>query len=150
MFGAKLSYSFFNILRAAAIAGGFIVVVAFLWKLADFFLFSKHSLIVSNTSEQDIVVVGAAIDGKIIARRAITVNQASKLHLASKKYVQFELPAQGGIYRLSLFTKEGAKKESSLSCELNIPQDVDCIVMARKDSLGALLCTCDYMDYSSL
>ncbi len=150
MFGAKLNYSFSNIFRAVLIAGGGGVVVVLLWVLADFFLFSKHRLIVSNTSGQEIYVVGAAIDGEIISRRSIKIQKASKPHLTFKNYARFELPAQGGVYRLSLFIKEDTRKEIPLSCELIIPKNVDCAVMARKDVGGSLLCVCDYMDYSSL
>ena len=145
MLAKKLSYSFLSILQVIAIVVGCIIVVTFLWMFFDFIRFGKHSLIVSNTSGQDIVLLGAAIDEKVITQRYMIVHQASKVHLTSKNYVSFKLPAQGGVYRLSLFTKE-----DPLSCELNIPQNVDCLVMARKDKRGRLLCVCDYMDYSSL
>lgn len=145
MLAEKSSYSSLAILRAVAIVGGCIIIVALLWMFFEFIRFNKHSLIVSNTSGQDIVVVGATIDGKVITQRYMIVHHASKAHLTSKYYVDFKLPSQGGVYRLSLFTKE-----DPLSCELNIPQHVDCLVMARKDARGSLLCVCDYIDYSSL
>lgn len=141
----KSSCSSLAIFRVVAIAGGIIIVVAFLWMFIEFIRFNKHSLVVSNTSGKDIVLLGASIDGKGIAQKYMIVYHASKAHLSSKYYVGFKWPSQGGVYKLSLFTKEDPS-----SCELNIPQHVDCMVMARKDRRGALLCVCDYMDYSSL
>lgn len=101
----KSSYSSLAIFRAVAIAGGIIIVVAFLWVFIEFIRFNKHSLVVSNTNGQDIVLLGATIDGKVISQRYMIVHHASKAHLSSKYYVDFKLPSQGGVYKLSISQK---------------------------------------------